>query len=173
MSTGLIFSLIVLGIILIGIITKPLWLDKPITGRIVEKSLNDIGELFQVDIYDIFKHEPVLVEEKDGKPFLFKLDVDELGTFHELEIRKVGNDNVNLTFYSDTGLMTEQIVSFVKSCVLMYGLDNTKSGYVNEKDLSMLKNIDYFSRMWSNVWITCDSGVFEITLLGVKQNSKI
>lgn len=170
MSTGLIVWLVVLGALLIGILTKPLWLEDSTTNGTEKRRVSDIGDLFQVDIYDIFKHEPVLVEEKDGKPFLFKLDVDELGTFHELEIRKVGNDNVNLTFYSDTGLMTEQIVSFVNSCVLMYGLDNTKSGYVNEKDLSMLKNIDYFSRMWSNVWITCDSGVFEITLLGVKQN---
>jgi hypothetical protein len=118
------------------------------------KKKNDISDLFRINIYDIFKYAPKLVETitlqgETAEKYSVKLPNPELGTFDKADIIKYPNGAYDLIFAGNINEISKELKEFVDFCVSKYGKDfMNKEGIVRQDHCDLVLGV--FSRVWHN-----------------------
>ena len=114
----------------------------------------DIGDLFKINIYNMFKYEPKFIEDtllngKQVKKYTLKLPDLELATFYKAEIVQHQNGTYDITFLSNVNEIRQNLVDFVDSCLNLYGTDFMNKGSIVDDDYRD-SSMGVFSRIWYN-----------------------
>ncbi|MDR0430537.1 MAG: hypothetical protein LBH58_08700 [Tannerellaceae bacterium] len=118
-----------------------------------KKEKKDVADFFTVNIYEIFKHEPISVGNgtgTNGQPveiFSFKLPDLELNTFYKVNILKYADNHYDLVFISNINDIRNELKEFVDFCMKTFGNDFMNKGSVNKDDFRDA-TLGVFSRVW-------------------------
>ena len=122
------------------------------------KQPKDIGDFFGVDIYDIFRYSPTLIEDSVNevgthvRRYTLRLQDYELGTFYDAAIYQFDDGKYNLMMDGKDGKLTKQIADFVDYCAALYGIDRDGSREVTKDDYRKAE-AGLFSRWWDGLII--------------------
>lgn len=117
-----------------------------------------LADFFNIDIHDIFKYQPVLVEKdanKSSPPVdIYALNCREwvLATFAEVDIIRFGERDYNLIFKSQLEHPPKELFRFINACAEKFGLDINGNGKVTKEDVELMK-YGLFSRFWRDISI--------------------
>lgn len=139
--------------------------------------MQSIYDFFELDIKDIFKYSPQLIESKlneagtaINKFYLELLDlpVMEMGMFDKAEIILYPNGEKTITFIGLPGYLSESAYNFINFCAKEYGDDLSGASIITKDDIQRIFMGRYFSRMWNKVDISnLYQGQLSITLFDV------
>lgn len=167
MPTGAIVLLILFFVILIGILTKPLWI-----GEEKGKSYNSIEDFFSIDIHNVGEYGKTLIDEDKDRGIAhydIYLPNVQMGMFNQIEMIEFANSNSwNLHFIGISSQITKELIDFINFMLEKEGLDQFKKGRFSSNELRNIK-IGTFSRVWRMVNIYMEDDVFHILLFDVKQ----
>ena len=133
----------------------------------------NLGDLFKVNIYNMFKYDPKLVEEtslngKQVKKYTLKLPDLELSTFYKAEITQHLDGTYDITFLSNVNEIRQGMVDFIDLCINLYGTDFMNKGNITNDDYRD-SSMGVFSRIWynklriENVYFTMSLTIYNIT----------
>jgi hypothetical protein len=138
-----------------------------------EKEEEDVADFFTVNIYDIFKYEPVSIRKDkgaNGRPAeIFELELPELelSVFFKVEIHLYENKCYDLVFISRTNEASDRLKQFIDFSGKVFGPDFMQKGSFNANDLRDAA-LGVFSRIWyNNVRIENTSFTLALTLYGI------
>ena len=167
MPTGAIVLLILFLGILIGVLTKPLWV-----GEEKGKSYNSIEDFFSIDIHNVGIYGKSLIDEdKDRGVAHYDIYLPNLqmGMFNQIEMIEFANSNSwNLHFIGIMPQITKDLIDFINFMAEKEGLDQFKKCRFSSNEIRDIK-IGTFSRTWRKVNIYMEDDVFHILLFDVKQ----
>ncbi|MDR1938417.1 MAG: hypothetical protein LBQ73_07955 [Tannerellaceae bacterium] len=155
-----------------GSVTRQETMEQPLSGN-RKRQKDDACDFFTIDIYNIFKHEPELVEKYDyaeGRPvekYMLKLNTLELSVFNHLDILKYENGNYDLVFTSKTNEVSNDLKEFLEYCTGVLGVDFMQKGNFSDGDVRDLR-LGIFSRVWrrqiriENVYFTLSMTLWDI-----------
>lgn len=143
--------------------------------------MQSIYDFFELDIKDIFKYSPQLIESKlneagtaINKFYLELLElpvglpVMEMGMFDKVEIILHPNREKTITFIGLPGYLSESAYNFINFCAKEYGDDLSGASIITKDDIQRIFMGRYFSRMWNKVDISnLEQGQLSVTLFDV------
>jgi len=115
-------------------------------------------DFLNIDIHNIFKYQPILVEEDANKSIprvdIYALNCNErvLSTFEEVDIIRFGEHEYNLIFKSQLDQPSSEMIRFINACADEFGLDINGQGKVTQEDIELMK-YGLFSRFWRDISI--------------------
>ncbi|MDR1257893.1 MAG: hypothetical protein LBK65_01240 [Tannerellaceae bacterium] len=118
-----------------------------------KKQKDDISDFFNVNILNIFVHEPEFIEKYcagDGlsvEKYILKLQKRELSSFNQITILRYENGNYDLLFTGDAVEVNTEMENFVNYCVRSLGEDFMRKNDFSEKDVRDIR-LGIFSRIW-------------------------
>ena len=134
----------------------------------------NIYDFFELDIRDIFKYSPQLIESKLNEAgtainkFYLELPTMEMNMFDKAEIILHSNGEKNITFIGLPGYLSEPAYNFINFCAKEYGNDLSGEGIITKEDVQRIFMGQYFSRMWNTVDISnLDQGQLSVTLFNI------
>ncbi|MDR1203073.1 MAG: hypothetical protein LBL58_15785 [Tannerellaceae bacterium] len=166
---------------------RPLHIETPVTPPVQKeiptpvassppkkkKEEEDVADFFTVNIYDMFKYEPVSVRKgkgANGHPVeIFELELPELelSAFFKVEIHQYENKRYDLVFISKTNEAGDRLKQFIDFSGKAFGPDFMQKGNFNANDLRDTA-LGVFSRIWYNkVRIENASFTLTLTLYGI------
>jgi hypothetical protein len=135
-----------------------------------KKQKEDACDFFSVDIYNIFKHKPELLEkgeDAEGRPvekYTLELKPLELAVFHRVNVIKYETGHYDLCFSSKTNKVSEELKEFINYCANVLGLDFMQKGvFSNTEDVRDIR-LGVFSRVWRRE-IRIENIYFTLTLV--------
>lgn len=137
---------------------EPIEPKKPIEVKPVKNDrptpLPALCDLFRINICNIFKYEPKLIEETTagGKPvkkYSLKLPELELSTFYKAEIIQHNDGTYDLVLQSNVNEIRKGLADFIDFCTREYGPDFMHKGSVADSDYRDVP-LGVFSRIWYN-----------------------
>ncbi|GHT36383.1 hypothetical protein AGMMS49574_28020 [Bacteroidia bacterium] len=129
---------------------------------------------FKINIYSIFKYNPVLTGEKEkvmGKwveTYSLLLDEPELASFQQVKILKYENGHYDLVFSSTQQAISSELKEFINFSVEQLGPDFMHKGEFTDADANDIA-LGAFSRIWynklriDNVYFTPSLTLYDIT----------
>ncbi|MDR0748779.1 MAG: hypothetical protein LBF62_04320 [Tannerellaceae bacterium] len=144
-----------------------------------DKEEEDIADFFTIDIYDIFKYNPISVRKGkgvNGYPVeIFELELPglELSTFFKVEILHYENKRYDLVFVSNTNAAGDRLKKFIDFSCKVFGPDFMQKGSFNADDLRDA-TLGVFSRIWYNkARIENTSFTLTLTLYGITPEKRV
>ncbi|MDR2117977.1 MAG: hypothetical protein LBP25_00365 [Tannerellaceae bacterium] len=138
-----------------------------------KKQKDDACDFFHIDIYNIFKHNPVLLEQSvdaEGKPlekYMLSLKTPELSVFTQVNISKYESGHYDLQFLSRSNEVPEELKEFITYCADVLGPDFMQKKYFSADDVRDLR-LGVFSRVWrreiriENIYFSLSLTLFRI-----------
>lgn len=118
-----------------------------------KKEKEDISDFFNINVYDVFKHDLKAVgsgKGSNGQPveiFSFKLPNLELNTFYKINVFKYANGHYDLVFISNINIIRDELKEFVDFSCKTFGNDFMNKKSVNQDDFRDV-TLGVFSRVW-------------------------
>lgn len=74
----------------------------------------------------------------------------DMGLFTSAEIIAFHGGRFNVSFFAPHAALTPQLVTFVDSCIAIYGKDSYNKQHISKKDYDAIR-VGSFNRMWNNL----------------------
>jgi hypothetical protein len=125
---------------------------QPLSGN-KKNQKDDACDFFNIDIYNIFKHNPEFLEKgenAEGRPverYILPLEIPELSIFRQVNVSKYENGRYDLHFLSKSNEVPQELKDFIEYCADVLGPDFMQKKYFSDDDVRDLR-LGVFSRVW-------------------------
>jgi hypothetical protein len=134
--------------------TRPIVPPPPPPPEKKKRQKDDISDFFDVDICNIFKHEPEPADSKGaagGEPvskYVLGLTKPELSVFNRVDIFLHAGGSYDLHFTGNSETISDDLIAFVNYCAGKLGPDFMQKKAFSENDARDMW-LGVFSRIWN------------------------